>query len=216
MRVLLEIPSNFSFRRTVASHGWCDLAPFTATPDARSLSTVVAMTGGGARRVTVREDGKAVVVETPGAVVPTTRRAVVVAARRMLGLDVDVSEFHDAVRRDLRYRWIAETGTGRLLRGPTAWEDVVKLVLTTNCSWAFTKKMTTALVARYGETAPDGARSFPSPERLAEVKEKEFRNDVRAGYRSPYLVALSRDVASGACDPGAWDDDPREAELLRK
>jgi len=141
---------------------------------------------------------------------------VVAAARRMLALDVDVSEFHETVRKDPRYRWIADSGAGRLLRSPTAWEDVVKLVLTTNCSWAFTKKMTTALVELYGEAAPDGTKSFPSPERLAEVKEREFRKIVRAGYRSPYLVALSRDVASGACDPGAWDHDTREPEALRK
>jgi len=39
---------------------------------------------------------------------------------------------------------------------------------------------------------------------------------VRAGYRSPYLAALSRAVASGESDPASWDDDPREAPALRK
>jgi N-glycosylase/DNA lyase len=216
MRARLDVPSGFSFRRTVASHGWCDLAPFSATPDARAVSTVVAIPHGGARRLTLREEGCAIVVETPGVVDAATRRTLMAAGRRVLALDVDVSEFHAKVSGDPRYRWIAETGTGRLLRSPTAWEDVVKLVLTTNCSWAFTKKMTNVLVERYGEVAPDGAKSFPSPERMAKVKEKEFRGAVRAGYRSPYLVSLSRDVASGACNPGAWDDDPREAALLRK
>ena len=151
MRARLEIPSGFSFRRTVASHGWCDLAPFSASPDARAVSTVVALPGGGARRITLREDAGAIAVESPGAVDATTREALITAARRVLALDVDVSEFHAKVRLDPRYRWIAETGTGRLLRSPTAWEDVVKLVLTTNCSWSFTKQMTSAIVERYGE-----------------------------------------------------------------
>jgi N-glycosylase/DNA lyase len=102
------------------------------------------------------------------------------------------------------------------LRSPTAWEDVVKLVLTTNCSWAFTKKMTSVLVANYGEETADGARSFPTPERLARVREREFREVVRAGYRSPYLAELSRSVAAGEADPSAWDTDPSEAPLLRK
>jgi 3-methyladenine DNA glycosylase/8-oxoguanine DNA glycosylase len=215
MRVRLKPPRDFSFRRTVNSHGWCDLAPFSAAADATSVATVVALPGGGARRIVLREDD-GVVLESPGAADAATRRALVAAGRRVLALDVDVSEFHDAVRRDPRYRWIAETRSGRLLRSPTAWEDVVKLVLTTNCSWAFTKKMTTALVERYGDEAPDGARSFPTARRLAHVPDREFRDVVRSGYRSPYLEALSRAVSKGDADPEAWDTDPREVAVLRR
>jgi N-glycosylase/DNA lyase len=216
MRVLLDHPPSFSFRRTVSSHGWSNLAPFSATPDATMVSTIVALPHGGARRLTLTDGGTSIVLETPGAADAVTRKAMITAARRILALDVDVSEFHDTVRRDPRYRWIADKGAGRFLRSPSAWEDVVKLVLTTNCSWAFTKKMTTVLVERYGETAPDGTKSFPTPERLAAVREKEFRDRVRAGYRSPYLVSLSRAVATGESNPAAWDHDPREAAILRK
>ena len=215
MRVRLDVPSDFSFRRTVNSHGWCDLAPFVPDHAGASLTTVVALPGGGARRVTLREDG-GVVLESEGGVDAATRRVLIAAGRRVLALDVEIAPFHDAVRRDPRYRWIAESRSGRLLRGPSAWEDVVKLVLTTNCSWAFTKKMTAALVERYGERAKDGTRSFPTAERLARVTEAEFRDVIRAGYRSPYLVALSRAVTAGEADPASWDTDPREASVLRK
>ena len=215
MRVRLDVPPDFSFGRTVNSHGWCDLAPFSPASDASSIATVVALPGGGARRIVLREDD-GVVLESAGSADAATRRILIAAGRRVLALDVDIAPFHDAVRRDTRYRWIAETRSGRLLRGPSAWEDVVKLVQTTNCSWAFTKKMTIALVERYGEKAKDGARSFPTPERLACVTEAEFRDAVRAGYRSPYLVALSRAVATGTADPASWDTDPREASVLRR
>jgi len=215
LRVRLDVPPDFSFRRTVNSHGWCDLAPFVPDHADASLATVVALPGGGARRIVLREDD-GVVLESEGVADAATRRFVIAAGRRVLALDVDIAPFHEAVRRDPRYRWIAGTRSGRLLRGPSAWEDVVKLVLTTNCSWAFTKKMTAVLVERYGEEAYDGARSFPTPERMARVTEAEFRDVVRAGYRSPYLVALSRAVATGDADPASWDTDPREAALLRK
>jgi len=215
LRVRLDVPADFSFRRTVNSHGWCDLAPFSPDHAGASLTTVVALRGGGARRIVLREED-GVVLESEGAADAATRRSVIAAGRRILALDVDIAPFHEAVRRDPRYRWIAETRSGRLLRASSAWEDVVKLVLTTNCSWAFTKKMTAALVERYGEKANDGARSFPTPERLARVTESEFRDVVRAGYRSPYLVALSRAVATGESDPASWDTDPREASVLRK
>jgi N-glycosylase/DNA lyase len=215
LRVRLDVPRDFSFRRTVDSHGWSALAPFAAAPDASSIATVVALPGGGARRLLLREDD-GVVLESEGAADAATRRALIAAGRRILALDVDIAPFHDAVRRDPRYRWIADSRTGRLLRGPSAWEDVVKLVLTTNCSWAFTKKMTTTLVERYGEKTKDGVRSFPTAARLARVKEAEFRDVVRAGYRSPYLVELSRTVKTGDADPASWDADPREASVLRK
>jgi N-glycosylase/DNA lyase len=215
MRVRLEIPADFSFRRTVNSHGWCDLAPFAAAADGTSVATLVALPGGGARRIVLRDDD-GVVLESPGPADASTRRALIAAGRRVLALDVDVSEFHDVVRGDPRYRWIAETRSGRLLRAPAAFEDLVKLVLTTNCSWAFTKKMTTVLVERYGEKSPDGARSFPTARRLAKVREGEFRDVVRAGYRSPYLAALSRAVSKGDADPAAWDTDRREVAVLRK
>lgn len=216
MRARLDPPSGFSFRRTVLSHGWSDLLPYAGAPDGSSVSTVVALPRGGARWLTLREEAGRIVVESPGVADAEDRRTLLAAARRALALDVPMDEFHRAVRRDPRYRWIADTGTGRLLRSPSAWEDVVKLVLTTNCSWAFTKKMTVVLVERYGEEAPDGARSFPTAARLARVPEKQFREVVRAGYRSPYLVALARAVASGRTDPASWDSDPRDAAELRK
>jgi N-glycosylase/DNA lyase len=215
VRARLAAPRDFSFRRTVGSHGWCDLAPFAAAADAREVATVVPLPSGGARAIVLRED-RGAVLESPGPAEPSTRRALIAAGRRILALDVDVTEFHRTVRIDPRYRWIAETRSGRLLRAPTAFEDLVKLVLTTNCSWSFTRKMTAALVTRYGERAPGGLRSFPTARRLARVPEEELRDVIRAGYRSPYLAALARAVARGEVDPAAWDVDTREASVLRK
>ena len=215
MRVRLETPDNFSFRRTVASHGWCDLAPFSVAADASWIATVVALPEGGARPIVLRDDS-GVVLESPGRAGSAVRRTLIAAGRRVLSLDLDLSEFYEVVRRDPRYRWIAETRSGRLLRAPTAFEDLVKLVLTTNCSWAFTRKMAATLVARHGESSGDGTRSFPTAHRLARVAESEFRDVVRAGYRSPYLAALSRAVVDGDADPASWDTDPRDAAILRK
>lgn len=216
MQLRVNAPPGFSFHRTVLSHGWVDLAPFELADRGQALATVVALPGGGARRLVLRSDGPRVILESPGVANVRVRRALETAARRILALDVDLTSFHDAVRHDERFRWIAETGSGRLLRAPSTFEDIVKLVLTTNCSWAFTKQMTAALVARYGEWTEDGARSFPTPERLARVGEQEFRRVVRAGYRSPYLAALARAVASREVDPEAWEVDTRPTALIRK
>lgn len=216
MRVQLASPPGFSFSRSVYSHGWCDLPPFTVSEKGDWVGSVVAIPGGGACRIVLHESDGGVVLETPGTPTLPVQRVLRTAARRMVGLDLRLDEFHAAVQRHPRYEWIATSGAGRFLRAPTMFEDVVKLVLTTNCSWASTKKMVTTLVSRYGEEAPDGSRSFPTPEKLARVRETTYRNVVRAGYRAPLLVSLARQVAKGDVDVAAWDVDPRPSEAIKK
>ena len=111
---------------------------------------------------------------------------------------------------------MADEGMGRMLRSPSIWEDLVKLVLTTNCSWAFTTQMVQALVEIYGERTPDGARSFPQPERLASVGEDLLRKRVRAGYRAPHLARLARETAAGRIDPESWEAGLQDPADLRR
>jgi len=94
----------------------------------------------------------------------------------------------------------AAAGAGRMLRSPSVFEDVVKTVCTTNCSWAMTTKMTTALVDHLGDPAPDGRRAFPSAGAMAAADEAFYREVARAGYRAPYLRQLAESVAGGAVD----------------
>ena len=217
MRTHLSVPAGYAFRRSVFSHGWCDLPPFTAADTGDWVATVVAVPGGGAARMTLhRAEEGGVVLETRGSPPLATQRALRTAARRMLGLDLDLVPFHAAVRGHPRYAWIADSGAGRFLRAPTMWEDLVKLVLTTNCSWAATKKMVATLVTKYGELTPEGERSFPTPEKLAKVRETTYRNVVRAGYRSPLLASLARQVATEKAPIEAWDADTRASDVIKK
>jgi N-glycosylase/DNA lyase len=55
-----------------------------------------------------------------------------------------------------------------------------------------------------GEPATGGGRSFPTPEALASVSEKFYRDEIRAGYRSPYFVEIAEAIASGKVDPESW------------
>ncbi len=111
-------------------------------------------------------------------------------------------------------RWAAERGAGRLLRSPTVFEDAVKTLCTTNCSWALTRAMVAKLVSALGEPAPRSDRAFPTPEAMASRPERFYREVVRAGYRAPFLAALARRVASGALDLEAWRDSPLDTPAL--
>jgi len=79
-------------------------------------------------------------------------------------------------------------------------EDAVKTLCTTNCSWALTRAMVSRLCERLGEPGPSGARTFPTPQAMARAPEAFYRDEVRAGYRAPFLAALAQDAASGALD----------------
>lgn len=214
-RLTLAPPRNFSFRRTVYSHGWSGLEPFRLDRDSVTLSGVVARPGGGALGYRLSERTGRVVVESPGTLDSSTRCLLRATARRVLNLDLDLTEFHAAVRATDGLQWIARTGAGRLLRAPTVFEDLIKLVLTTNCTWALTKKMVAGTVERYGEPAASGLRAFPTPEALAAAGTRGMRDRCRTGYRAPSLAEISRKVARGQIDPEAWERDPRDPQELR-
>lgn len=215
MTLHLEAPEGFSFRRTVLSHGWYDLEPFRWDPETEALSTTVAIPAGAvSMRMTAAGDG--VALFAAGRPEAATKSVLEKAARRMLQLDLDLREFHARVSTDDRLGWIAHRRLGRLLRAPTVFEDLVKLVLTTNCSWSLTKGMVRNLVSRCGEPAADGTKAFPSAERLSGLSERDWRERVRAGYRSPSLVKLCRAVASGEVDPEAWERSPLEPAALKR
>jgi 3-methyladenine DNA glycosylase/8-oxoguanine DNA glycosylase len=142
-------------------------------------------------------------------------------------MDEDLSAFYAVALEDPDLAWVAR-GAGRMVRSPTVFEEVVRIVCTTNCSWALTTKMITALVERLGDRAPgseaDGwrGRTFPTPRAMASASPRFYRDVVRAGYRGPYLRSLARSVADGMLDlealaratPEELSDDQMESQLL--
>src|SRR5207247_2252043 len=70
--------------------------------------------------------------------------------RHMLRLDEDMRGFYREMGAAPEFEWIVQQGAGRLLRSPTVFEDLVKMICTTNCSWALTEKMVTGLVENLG------------------------------------------------------------------
>lgn len=191
--------------RTLVSHGFHDLAPLRVDEDGRSLSLTLRMPRGKPRRVRVGPGhrGHARVEVLGPALSPASRAHVTSAVVHVLHMDQDLSGFYAVAREDPDLAWVL-TGAGRMLRSPSVWEDVVKTLCTTNCSWALTTKMVQALVRDLGD-APAGAgdplaNAFPTPEAMAAQDERFYREVVRAGYRARYFVDLSRAVARGDID----------------
>jgi 3-methyladenine DNA glycosylase/8-oxoguanine DNA glycosylase len=193
------------FARTIVSHGVAELPPNRLDLAARTLETTLAVPGG-ARSVRITHgDGSLHAELRAGRTGRAQTAALSAAIRHVFRLDEDLSPFYELVRTDPELDWCA-VGAGRMLRGPTIFEDVAKTICTTNTAWSGTRKMTAALVDNLGVEAPGGGRAFPTPEAMAAVGDDFYRDVVRAGYRGPYLRTLATDVAEGRVDLEALDD----------
>ncbi len=214
MDITIKTPNNFNFRRTVLSHGWCALPPFEFDKESWTLFRVLGSDKPLTAKISPRND--AIKVTLSRRLGREAAQKIVRDVRHMFRLDDDLSEFYQAVEAEPEFAWIANEGAGRLLRSPTVFEDLVKMICTTNCSWALTEKMVNGLVNELGVQSDDGRKSFPSAAAMAQESVKFFKDKIRAGYRAPYLQELSQRVASGSLKVEDWlTSDLPVKELLK-
>lgn len=200
MRLAIPLPPGFSFDAVVRSHGWYDLLPFAYDRDAGVLAIA------GAREpVTFRAAPGGLVVSGPG-----PRRELSRVARRVFSLDVDLGAFDAMLDGDAALRRGLARGGGRMLRAPTLFEDAVKMLLTTNCSWEATQGMVVRLIALAGEGG-----AFPTPAAIARLSSAVLRKRVRCGYRAPALARFARRVDSGKLDLTVWERKETPANDVR-
>jgi N-glycosylase/DNA lyase len=204
MEITIKTPADFSFRRTVRSHGWYGLLPFEFDQKNWRLVRVLDLQQAKPVTVKISPGNRGINISTSGRVGKQAVAAIERDVRHMFRLDDDLGEFYQAVKTDPDFAWVAQEGAGRLLRSPTVFEDLVKMICTTNCSWALTDKMVIGLVNELGRESADGRKSFPTAAAMAEKPETFFREQIRAGYRAPYLAELAQRVASGSLDVEAW------------
>lgn len=204
MDISIQTPPQFNFKRTALSHGWYDLPPFSFHQDSWTLARVITLNSGKPINVTITAGDGALNVKAPRKLSKNAVEKVTRDVRHALRFDDDMTRFYALVAVNQDFAWIAQSGAGRLLRSPNVFEDLVKTICTTNCSWAATDKMVNALVNELGEAAQGGGRTFPTPEAMAAADEKFYWEKIRAGYRAPYLKELAERVASGELNVEAW------------
>ncbi|MCC6791128.1 MAG: Fe-S cluster assembly protein HesB [Thermomicrobiales bacterium] len=199
------------FRRTINGHGVTSLPPMTVDASAGALRITLALPGVPPRDVSVRSDrqGEATIAVSGPPPRADEAEAIVTAVRHILRLDQDLSGFYEIAVNDPRLRWAAR-GAGRMTRCQTVYEDVVKTICTTNCTWSATVRMVNALVGALGEPAlgaPENGwqgRAFPTPAAMAAADDAFYREIVRCGYRGAYLKKLARAVTEGEIDLEAY------------
>jgi N-glycosylase/DNA lyase len=142
--------------------------------------------------VTMRERKDRLLAQSTS--IPSRRAAASIEAaiRRMFRFDTDLSSFYARIADDETLAWAAR-GAGRILASPTVFEDVVKTICTTNCTWSATIRMTTAL-------SDLAAGAFPNAEQLARTPDAWYRSVAKMGYRGAYVREIAGAVASSELD----------------
>lgn len=217
--IFLDLPADFSFRYTVNSHGWCELLPFEIDQENSRLSRV--FTDENSKNPTlatiVEAAGKLKIEIADENINKKFEEKILRDTRHILRLDENLSDFYRLLEPEKQLAWIFEQNAGRLLRSPTVFEDLVKTICTTNCSWALTKKMTANLTEKLGAKNESGKSAFPTAEAMASVPIEFYQTEIRAGYRSAYFVKLAEKVVSGKINPESWlETDLPTKELKRE
>jgi len=203
----LSLPHPFSFDAVVRSHGWYDLPPFSYDRAEGVLTTFVDAGGEGAARITFRvRNGK---LEARGD--GTDARALREMVRRVFSLDLDFAAACRSLAAAPDLARSLDRRGARMLRAPSLFEDAVKMLFTTNCSWAATRGMVERLITLAGA----GRNAFPSPASVAKLSSAALASRVRCGYRAKALTIFARRVASRELDLSAWEDPRLSSEDLR-
>jgi len=194
----------------VVSHGWYLLAPFRWERDEQTLHRPEIL---GAKPVdlAISFDGNALRVEGAEESEELRRKL-----GRMFQLDVDTSEFVALSRSSPTHAWVESSGFGRLLCGATLFEDVVKIITTTNTMWRQTMRMTELIVEKCGRATKSGRKAFPIPEDVARFSVDELQEDCRLGYRAKTIHALASGIVEGTIDTNALSDPSQSTEELFK
>lgn len=207
MNIRLKVPDNFKFWSTVYSHGWCSLQPFEVLKEENKFRCALRISNRNSLVAEIAErSASSLDIELPEVKKLGARaeKQIVSQVKACFRLTEDYSAFYNEAGDHKQFRWIEKIGAGRLLRSPTVFEDVVKMICTTNCSWALTEVMVRNLCEKLGDKVSATKFAFPQPDAIADQSEKFIRKEIRSGYRAPYLLELAKRVARKNIDIELW------------
>jgi 3-methyladenine DNA glycosylase/8-oxoguanine DNA glycosylase len=206
----IATPPHFHFQPTVESHGWYLLAPFRWSRSELVMHRPEIL-GGKPVDLETSFDGKSLRVSGAEESAELRRKL-----SRMFQLSIDTSEFIALTRDSPAHAWVEQSGFGRLLCGATLFEDIVKIIATTNTMWRQTVRMTELLVDKCGRRTAKGYATFPEPADILRFSAAELQEDCRLGYRAKSIHALASGIVDGTVDLSAISDANQATEELFK
>lgn len=136
---------------TLRSHGWVDLLPNIPDEKVESFSRVERLSTGSIVNLHVTSLRSKlpkilVTVKHEGVLSQIEQNEIIKRVRYMLRLDENLQGFYDLCQKKGGSWKNFMEGRGYLLRSPQIFEDLVKVICTTNIQWGGTKRMVKELV----------------------------------------------------------------------
>ena len=205
---------NFDFKRTIFSHGWYQLLPFEFDSETEILKTTIRLKN--PVSIEIYETNAGLEIKTDSNLNEAAENEITAKVRHIFRLDEKFHDLYKLIKPETNLKWIARQKEGRLLRSATVFEDLVKTICTTNCSWALTKKMVANLVEKLGEVSANGKKAFPTPEAMAKMPVEFYREEIKSGYRAPYFKELADKINLENLNVEEWLNDKLPVNDLKK
>jgi N-glycosylase/DNA lyase len=217
--IYLETSKDFDFWCTVWSSGWCALAPFSYDRERRTLTRVQKLSSEKIVKAVISQKQRGMLVilaESYEKLDNDEVEELIEVTKTCLRLDEDLSPFYEMLEDYPTFSWVRQIGAGRSIRSPTVFEDVIKTICSTNCSWALTRAISHRLCSKIGDPFVEDFFTFPTPKQLASKTESFIKTEIKAGYRSPYLLELARKIVKGELDVETWKRSLLDSATLKR
>ena len=149
-----------------------------------------------------------VCVSGPGAEA-SSKSAVIAALGRLLGLQIDLSEFYRFASSNSRLKRLSESFRGvKPPRFLTVFEALVNAIACQQVTLTLGIQLLNKVAARYALENDDGSmHAFPCPEDLAGRHPDDFRRLGFSRQKGRAIIDLARSIASGQCELEALADE---------
>lgn len=206
-QMIIPVSEQFDFNQTVLSHGWYMLAPFELDRDTMTLYYTYALQSGDMVRLAMHGNEGHILVEVPevNALSMASQAEITNVVETIFNTRWDLQPFYAAMDNFEGYDWLENERKGRILIGATLWEDLAKVLFTTNTTWAQTIQMSQRL-CHLGKphSTLRNTYAFPTAQTIAAMDFDALADAIRAGYRSAYLYELAQVIVSGEFDLDVW------------
>ena len=119
--------------------------------------------------------------------------------RNYFDLDADYDDSLHCFTKPDYLKVCADFGKGIRILRQEPWEALCSFIISQCNNIPRIKKIISALCSTFGEELEYGLYSFPTPERLAILTEKDFA-PLRSGYRAAYILSAAQAICEGSLD----------------
>ena len=199
----------FSLRKTVLSHGWVNLPPYSYDYKNNVLIRTEYVNGNLTELFISQKDNQLTVkIKSKDKLDTFTKNEIKKKIQNIFQLSVDLNEFCALTKKtNKRINNYIKAGGGRFLTGNSLFEDVVKTLFTTNTTWNQTVNMTENFISqfnkiKYGEPTIYG---FPAYSEFRKIKPNKIIKRLSLGYRNAYL----ENIINNFLENGGFDGDDK-------